>query len=224
MRLSRIETKINQFSELLLHIKTRFILGVVLFFIILPLIYFFAVATEYSFDLALLTTLTATSSPFLDWIFSSATHLGGYLLIPLTILLAIWLLSNRHYLYAGFLIIGGLNAYVLKVFLKLVYQRDRPEIFESLIAEQSFSYPSGHAFAAMLFWGFLGWILLRHAKAPILRILIIAITALIIALVGVSRVYLGVHWPSDVLAGWLLGAWWLLFVLGFFRDFDELKK
>jgi undecaprenyl-diphosphatase len=224
MRLTQVETKINQVSDLILHIKTRFILGVILLFAILPLLYFFAVSTQYSFDLALLVSVTSVSSPWLDLFFLYITELGGYLLIPLAILLVLWLLSKRRYLYAGFFVIGGVNAYFLKVFLKLIYQRDRPTIFESLLFEEHFSYPSGHAFASALFWGFVAWILLQQVRSPIIRAIIIGATILIIILVGISRVYLGLHWPSDVLAGWLLGAWWLYFVLGFFHDFGLLKK
>lgn len=224
MRLLRLETKINQLSELLFHLKTRFIIGLVILFIVLPTIFVVALSAHETFDAPVLSYFANLHSETLDIFFSFITNLGGHWLILASAFLTIWLIGKKYYLYAGVLLIGGLNAYLLKIVLKLIYQRERPEIFESLLFEESFSYPSGHAFAATLFWGFLAWILTRHLSNKLIKILISLVAVLIILLVGISRVYLGMHWPSDVVAGWILGAWWLYFVLGFFKDFDALKK
>lgn len=224
MRLLRLETKINQLSELLFHLKTRFIIGLVILFIVLPTIFVATLSAHETFDAPILSFFADLRSENLDIFFSFITNFGGHWLMLASAFLAIWLLTKKHYLYAGVLLIGGLNAYLLKIVLKLIYQRERPQIFESLLFEESFSYPSGHAFASTLFWGFLAWIITRHLNSKLIKILITLLAILIILLVGVSRVYLSVHWPSDVVAGWILGAWWLYFILGFFRDYEALKK
>lgn len=99
---------------------------------------------------------------------------------------------------------------VLNQVLKLLVQRPRPEGFR-LAAETGFSFPSGHSMAAMAFFGLLIWMVWHYERDRAVRIgCSVALAALIVA-VGVSRIYLGVHYASDVVAGFCVSLAWLAF-------------
>ncbi len=98
----------------------------------------------------------------------------------------------------------------LNELLKQIVQRPRPEGYR-LIAEQGFSFPSGHSMVAMAFYGLFIWMIWRYEADARLKWLKSAGFVAIIALVGFSRIYLGVHYFSDVLAGWCVSYLWLVF-------------
>ena len=108
-------------------------------------------------------------------------------------------------LFAAFNLVGVVL--VNQVF-KFIVQRPRPEGFR-LIAESGYSFPSGHSMVAMGFYGLLAWMAWHYERDPIVRRVSVAGFGLVIALIGISRVYLGVHYASDVIAGFCLSAAWL---------------
>ncbi len=143
------------------------------------------------------------------------TALGGF-----TILSGVTLVSFGIALFAGrprlavaglFFVISG--SLILKG-LKHGYDRPRPALVEHGTWVYNASFPSGHSMMAAMVWLTLGILLARTQTKKRVRAFIVGISVLITLLVGVSRVYLGVHWPTDVLAGWTLGgAWAVLFWL-----------
>jgi undecaprenyl-diphosphatase len=98
---------------------------------------------------------------------------------------------------------------VLGIVLKLSFQRPRPEAFFGFEPPASYSFPSGHAFASLCFFGALAWIATTQIKSTGKIILVWLIAAFFILIIGSSRIYLGVHYPSDILAGYLAGVVWL---------------
>lgn len=104
-------------------------------------------------------------------------------------------------------VIGG---QLLTYLLKEALDRTRPDLVPHAVVVTSASFPSGHAMMAAVVYLTLGVLLARTLPRRRLRVYVIAFSVLIALLVGVSRVYLGVHWPTDVLAGWTLGAAWAL--------------
>jgi len=94
--------------------------------------------------------------------------------------------------------------------LKRRFRRGRPDLWTPLATEESHSFPSGHATMATIFFGAAGVVLCREAIPPAARIAIAGAAAILLAAVALSRVYLGAHWLSDVLAGIFLGVLWLV--------------
>lgn len=100
-------------------------------------------------------------------------------------------------------------AALLNVALKLIVQRPRPEGFR-LAVESGFSFPSGHSMAAMAFFGLIVWLVWRYERDRKQRLLLTAAFSFIILMIGVSRIYLGVHYASDVLGGFCASLVWLV--------------
>src|SRR5712691_7896729 len=93
--------------------------------------------------------------------------------------------------------------------IKTAFARQRPDLINALIPAQGYSFPSGHAFVAFAFYGFATFLLAERAQSWSRRVLVVFVGLLVIFMVGFSRIYLGVHWPSDVLASLALGGAWL---------------
>lgn len=98
----------------------------------------------------------------------------------------------------------------LNALLKVIVQRPRPEGFR-LIEETGYSFPSGHSMVAMAFFGLLIWMIWRYHRRDAMRVVWCVVFGLVIVMVGVSRIYLGVHYASDVIAGFCVSLVWLAF-------------
>lgn len=97
--------------------------------------------------------------------------------------------------------------------LKLIFQRPRPDtLYVQSMAIKSHSFPSGHAFGAMVFYGLIAYLCYHHLSQPF-NVITAALLSLLIITIGISRVYLGAHFPSDVAAGWLLGGLALIAII-----------
>ncbi|TJY40961.1 phosphatase PAP2 family protein [Cohnella pontilimi] len=105
---------------------------------------------------------------------------------------------------------GG--APLLNRVLKAAFQRERPNIHR-IVEEVGYSFPSGHAMASFAMYGAIGYLLWRHVPSLAGRILLIAVCSFMIIMIGLSRIYLGVHYPSDVLGGYLASWVWLGLVI-----------
>lgn len=99
---------------------------------------------------------------------------------------------------------------LLNTVLKVIVQRPRPDGFR-LISETGYSFPSGHSMVSMAFFGLLIWMVWRYHRKDVMRIVWCVVFGLVIAMVGISRIYLGVHYASDVLAGFCVSLVWLIF-------------
>ncbi|MFB4203448.1 hypothetical protein KBTX_01838 [wastewater metagenome] len=120
--------------------------------------------------------------------------------------LVLWLV-NRKYAVAG-LLMSSLGATAFTTLGKLAFERPRPA--GAVLLETSYSFPSGHATIAVACYGFLGYLLIRSAARWKARVNLFFATAGVILLIGLSRIVLGVHYLSDVWAGYLVGALWLI--------------
>lgn len=135
--------------------------------------------------------------------FGSMTGLG---LIAIVAMLTLWLCRFRH--LATGLATSILGAVVVSTLLKEVIGRARPDIVEPVARTFTASFPSGHAFlAAVTYLCIAGFVGLASGREDIRR-LSVTLAWVMLLLVGLSRIYLGVHWPTDVLGGWALGVAW----------------
>lgn len=134
--------------------------------------------------------------------------------LPLLFTRRWWSLFGLAFATAG----GGVIIWGLKVF----FQRARP--VETVIDAGGYAFPSGHAFAAMVFFGYLIHLSFRHFRLHGLQILATLFGAAMIFLVGSSRVYLNVHWLTDVVGGWIAGFAWLLISILIVRHVEWPKR
>jgi undecaprenyl-diphosphatase len=146
--------------------------------------------------------------------FSWTTLLGksqvilGFIVISVALLL-LW--RKKYYILSLFIAVAGSEAFTYLG--KLAFHRPRPEL--AVYAEHSFSFPSGHATIAVAFYGFVGYLLMRFVQSWNRKVNIFFTTILIIIAIGFSRVYLGVHYISDIWCGYLVGAMWLIIAISF---------
>lgn len=171
-----------------------------------------------TFDVAVLEAINNYSSTFLDVLTVVLTQLGG--VIGVTVIgigLALLLWGRRKRRGAVILVIGVGGAALLNLLLKAFFQRDRPDLWERLVVEHSYSFPSGHAMAS----GALALSLIVIFWRTRWRWPIVSFAALYMVIIGLTRLYLGVHYPTDILAGWMVSAAWVAtvaIVLGFGRS------
>jgi len=147
-----------------------------------------------------------------DWFIESVsdiTALGGYPVIGLVVAIALAALAVSGQRAAILFLLGSIiGGSVVSTGLKLVFMRGRPDFVEHLDKTFSSSFPSAHAMVSMLAWLTLAAVLARFLHSDRMRALVIGAALLLSVLIGTSRVYLGVHWPSDVIAGWFAGLAW----------------
>lgn len=165
------------------------------------------------------------------WLVDAArdvTALGSTAILSAVVVVAAgYLLLERRALMAGVLITATVTGVFLSSTLKSVINRPRPPVGSALQSTATASFPSGHAFNSAVVYLTLGALLARRVRRPRTRAYVIGVAMLLTLAVGLSRVYLGVHYPTDVLAGWAAGAgwalfWWLVARLVWPDDDDEI--
>jgi undecaprenyl-diphosphatase len=147
--------------------------------------------------------------PWLLEVGRDVTGLGGVAVLSLVVLaVAGYLLLRGSYGALWLLIIATAGGLALSSVLKHVIQRERPTIIAHRSAVYTSSFPSGHSMLSAVVYLTLGTLLARLAKERIVKFYFLMVALILTGLVGVSRVYMGVHWPTDVLAGWTAGLVW----------------
>lgn len=151
----------------------------------------------------------------LEGIMRDITALGSAAVLTLVTAIAFfYLLVARRITTAVFVLVAVGGGQILSSLLKLGIDRPRPELVSHLMDETTLSFPSGHAMMSAVTYLTLGALITRITPTQAQRAFVMGTAVLLTALIGVSRIYLGVHWPSDVLAGWCAGfAWAMLFWL-----------
>lgn len=173
-------------------------------------------------------TKSPIGPPWLEEMMRDFTGLGGIGVLTLVSLLSfIYLLTIHRHAHALFLLTAVWSATILSNVMKAGFDRPRPDLVPHGSITYLASFPSGHSFLSAVVYLTLGVILAEVEKNYAMKIFLISIACGISVLVGISRVYLGVHWPSDVLAGWLVGIGWalLFWVLAhFLKEHRLLRK
>lgn len=153
--------------------------------------------------------------PWLQEAMRDITSLGSTSVLVLLLLVVLgYLVSARLYATAIFLFVAVGSGQILSTLLKTAIDRSRPEFLAESPYISSPSFPSGHAMLSAVTYLTLGALLTRIVPNTSLRAYLLSVAMTLTIIVGISRVYLGVHWPTDVLAGWCIGSAWAFLCWG----------
>jgi len=205
MEQSKPPTLISQFTP-------KVLLGVVL-----PLSGFLLLASHvwnhgkgFIWDIPILEWVHGTARPILDAIALTITPLGiGWGVAPTLAVVGAILLYQRQWRSLLFLAVTPLGSFLLNRTLKLFFHRERPHLWEVFAPDLSFAFPSGHAMASAS----LVMVLIALSWNTRWRWIVLTPGILFVLVIGWTRIYLGMHYPSDVLAGWLLAIAWSMTTL-----------
>jgi undecaprenyl-diphosphatase len=167
-----------------------------------------------AFDNAVIRWMGAHHTGTWDDIMLEITALGtGTVVMMIVAVAALFLVLTQHKYSAVLLLVSTFGGLVLNMILKLGFNRPRPAIFVPEVHAVSSSFPSGHAMSAAIVYGTVAYLAARLHKRLWARVLVMTAALIIIVLISVSRMYLGVHYPSDVIAGVAIGLAWAGFCM-----------
>lgn len=163
----------------------------------------------WQLDTNILLSIHQWTSPALDQIMLSITSLADPEFVVIIVVTSIgWLLWKKQFNQIKILVLACAGALILNQGMKIIFNRPRPTLWPSLLHETSFGFPSGHALGSIVLYGLLAYFYAvyrpHHAKG------IYFCSALLIGSIGFSRLYLGVHYPTDIIAGYITGWLWLV--------------
>jgi undecaprenyl-diphosphatase len=176
-------------------------------------------AAFFPWDLYLTQYIQLQSSPGVTRILEVISFLFGSWRAALLVVLAALLVWCRLGRVPGIAVLLSGVLSTIDYLLKIAVRRPRPgaDLVQVMVSETGWSFPSGHTFTAVLFLGFLMYLVATGSRKGLRRGVMLFILPLLVLLVGFSRVYLGVHWTSDVLGGLLWGSWFLALVIYAYR-------
>ena len=218
---------IYYYSDIMKKVKeflNKYLIWIVL--IIALFLFLFIVRAIFSdsikeFDNAIYNYVKVLINPKLTFVMRIITELGNYfVMIPIIIIFYIF---NKDKSFNKYFTINLVAVFVSNVIVKNIIGRTRPSDI-NLIIETGFSFPSGHSMVSFAFYGFLAYYIYHIPLAKSIRYLLICLCALIIFLIGFSRIYLGVHYASDVIGGFLLAIVYLILFINFIYKREEKKK
>lgn len=174
------------------------------------------------FDYAVIDTVQSQETPFLTGIMEFFTMIGSTLAVAILSLLILYILykvlHHRQELLLFIIVVVG--SPLLNFILKEIFHRARPDLHR-LIEIGGYSFPSGHAMNAFTVYGILTFLLWRHFFTRIGRSLLLFFSLFVVFMIGLSRIYLGVHYPSDIMAGYFASGCWLASSIWFFQWYME---
>jgi len=201
---------------------------VVVFMIFIASFSFIAYLVEMEkliyFDHHIISFVQGFEADFLTAIMIFFSFIGDTVpVIVITLLSAFFLYRVlRHRREVLLLLSTMIGSTLLNVLLKYIFQRTRPDI-NQIVFEEGFSFPSGHSMAAFSLYGILTFLLWRHIKTRSGRGTLLIFNSLMILLIGLSRIYLGVHYPSDVIAAYAASGFWLFTVIWIYQWMQERR-
>lgn len=214
-------------EELTLLVGTLALLGIAM--IVLQLAGEVLEGDTLQFDQRILASLRKADNPSLPvgprWLEHAAvdlTALGGPTVLGLTVVGVVGFLALEGlFRNAAFVFVASTGGWFLNWLLKEIFARPRPDVVPHLREVASLSFPSGHALTSAVVFLTLGALLMRVSQTRLVKFYCMFVAMVATLLVGSTRVYLGVHYPTDVVAGWLIGASWALFCWLLARALDR---
>lgn len=150
------------------------------------------------------------ATPRLTTFFDAVTVLGNLMTLVVVVVVACLVLWRKGWIAdLVLLVVAAVGAEVITIGLKQGFQRERPFFPDPLATERTFSFPSGHASVSLAVYGTLGYIAARHLETRRAQVLALVSATVLVLLIGFSRLYLGVHFLSDVIAGYSIALTWV---------------
>lgn len=174
------------------------------------------------FDYTLIEFIQSRISDKLTMVMKAITFFGGQAWLIIAVLFTSIGFAFVKKRYAVYLILSSGLGGLFNLFLKWLIQRERPD-FYPLILEGGYSFPSGHSMSSFIFYSSVAIVFAKVSKSKMLDVLIGIAFALLVLTIGISRIYLGVHYPSDVIAGFAAGGFWVC-ICGLALNYYELRK
>jgi undecaprenyl-diphosphatase len=163
-----------------------------------------------AFDQAVTLAMRELQSPSNDRIARIVTFFGShFFVLPATVLVSVGLWIKHHWASALLFCGSVAGGFGLNALLKIVFARQRPDLWPSLVSERTYSFPSGHATMSAVFFGGVAAVVLHLSSRTIVRTPALVFSTTAILMIAASRVYLGAHWTTDVAAGVLVGLFWV---------------
>ena len=177
------------------------------------------------FDQYVISFIQGFESPTLTSIMKFFTYVGSFnIVFGIFVIVAFFLyfvLKHRSELLLFATVVIGTP--IINQVLKQFFHRVRPDLHR-LIEIGGYSFPSGHAMNALAVYGILSFLLWRHIPSRLWRTTLIIISTIIVLMIGTSRIYLGVHYPSDIISGYFASGFWLAISIYFFRRYQEKRS
>lgn len=168
-----------------------------------------------TFDGNVYNTISLVKNDFMTNVFKIITEFGSAKVLILIALTSLVVIKNKKIGIAISLNLASIG--LLNYILKNIIQRPRPEGFR-LVEETGYSFPSGHSMASMAFYGLIIYFVFKNVKNKLIKKIICTTLSLLIILIGISRIYLGVHYASDVIAGFLVSiAYLVVYITGILK-------
>lgn len=181
-----------------------------------------------SIDIQVINTIQGFEQANLTFVMKFFSYIGDTIRVIIISIMLLFILYNVFHQRIELILfaIVLLGSTMFNVLLKNFYGRARPNLLRMII-EDGYSFPSGHTMAALSLYGIISFLMWRHIPKQSGRILLICVSATFILAIGISRIYLGAHYPSDVVGAYLISGFWLLFTIWGFINMKErlsLKK
>ena len=209
----------NKFIEIN---RTRGAVAAIGFVLFIIIAYFIATRETLTFDTVVCSYIYDLRNNGLTAFFTAITYLGNWQ--TLTLICCLFLIFPQNRRSFGIpLSVSAILAVSIQKLLKISFHRARPDLTLHLIQQGGYSFPSGHSFTIIVFYGLLIYLCRQKIKSrTIANIATVLLSCLILA-IGFSRVYLGVHYPSDILGGWTLGLTLLMIIISALPFFSRRK-
>jgi membrane-associated phospholipid phosphatase len=208
--------------------KIKIIRGIILVFLFLIFLLLSFLSKNYpyfQFDYAITTAIQSIDNELFKNIMIYLSLLGNEEWVIFSLIVTpLFLISIRKYKAAVLILFSGAGIVVLSFILKLFIGRPRPD--PALIPQlgklyTDNSFPSSHVLFFLGFYGFIFFLVLRYYRNISIKILLLVLLIIMISLIGISRIYLGVHWFSDTLGSYLLGSVWLYLMVFLYRSIQR---
>lgn len=165
-------------------------------------------------DLRIINLVSHFRTPSLNQFMLFITDLANGKTITIAVIFSLIILFLlKKWSYINSLLIFVIGGEIFVWIIKNIIDRPRPPLTEALITENSYSLPSGHTFVAVAFYGLITFFLFHSLNKKYLRIISLILGIVLVILIGISRIYLGAHWPSDILASYTSGLAWLSIII-----------